>query len=292
MIPTLIWEKFPASKVRQLAKKLESSKSTTRHIKKISSDPQAAQINLLRHQRTGIPPNKAKRKQSKQNKFRNKYSFKEENHHQAPYKQKELDKKKFNPKQILQSSDRCHKCGDSKHIEGFQCSARRYQCRHYNKFGHFSSLCYRKQESYKKKPRSPKAYQLTRSRLSTPESSISSDSSDSSFSEEEPFCLQMTIQDKQVNTSVPVPKHLFTNLEFKVKPHKRKTKFLQARVDTCADVNLMPVSIYKKLFKDEDCTQIIPNNLQLGTYTSKKVKVIGSYNLYIIHPDTRCLEEI
>ena len=71
----------------------------------------------------------------------------------------------------------------------------------------------------------------------------------------------------------------------------RKTKFLRARVDTCADVNLMPVSIYKKLFKDEDSTQIAPSNLQLATYTNKKVKIIGSCKLYIIHPDTRCLEE-
>ena len=98
-------EKFPASKVRQLAKKLESSKSTARNIKKMSSDPQAAQIYLLRHQRTEIPPYKAKKKQSKQNKFRTKHSFNEENHHQAPYTQNEFDKKKCNPKQILQSSD-------------------------------------------------------------------------------------------------------------------------------------------------------------------------------------------
>ena len=53
----------------------------------------------------------------------------------------------------------------------------------------------------------------------------------------------------------------------------------------------MPVSIYKKLFKDEDCTQIAASNLQLASYTNKKVKIIGSCNLYIIHPDTKCLEE-
>ena len=45
-------EKFPASKVRQIAKKMESSKSTTKNIKQVASDPQAAQINLMRHQRT------------------------------------------------------------------------------------------------------------------------------------------------------------------------------------------------------------------------------------------------
>ena len=42
-------DKFPTSKVRQLAKKMESSKVTARHIKLMTSDPQAAQINLMRH---------------------------------------------------------------------------------------------------------------------------------------------------------------------------------------------------------------------------------------------------
>ena len=45
-------EIFPASKVRQLAKKLESSKATACHIKQVAGDLQAAQINLLRHQHT------------------------------------------------------------------------------------------------------------------------------------------------------------------------------------------------------------------------------------------------
>ena len=82
-------EKFPASKVRQLAKRLVSSKSTARHIK-MFSDPQATQVNLLRHQRTEIPPNKAKRKQLKNNKFRCKNIGypNEYNHQQAPYKKK------------------------------------------------------------------------------------------------------------------------------------------------------------------------------------------------------------
>ena len=215
-------EKFPASKVRQLAKKLDSSKSIARQIKTVTSEPPAAQINLLRHQRTEIPPSEAQRKQ---NKFRPKPNFKRGNHHQANYQPNEGTKKKFNPKQIHQNPERCHKCGDSKHAEGFQCSARTYQCKHCHKFGHFSSLCYKKQESYKKKTGPPKAYQLTCGRLSTPDSSISSPSSDTSFSEDEPFCLQMKIQEKKPHTSVQVPKHLVTNLEFKVQPHKRKPSF-------------------------------------------------------------------
>ena len=58
-------DQFPASTVRQMAKKLESSQSTARHIKKMSSEPQATQIHLLRHQRTELPISKSQRKQNK-----------------------------------------------------------------------------------------------------------------------------------------------------------------------------------------------------------------------------------
>ena len=43
-------DKFPASKVRKLAKKMESSKAIARHIKQVASDPEAAQINFMRQQ--------------------------------------------------------------------------------------------------------------------------------------------------------------------------------------------------------------------------------------------------
>ena len=58
-------DKFPASKVRQLAKKYESSKSTAKLINHISHDPQAAMVNLMRHQCTELPHNKFQRKQRK-----------------------------------------------------------------------------------------------------------------------------------------------------------------------------------------------------------------------------------
>ena len=54
---------FPASKVRQLAKKMESLKSIARHTKQVASDPQMAQVNLMRHQGTDLPLSKSKWKQ-------------------------------------------------------------------------------------------------------------------------------------------------------------------------------------------------------------------------------------
>ena len=181
--------KFPASKVRQMAKKLESSQATAKHIKQVTNEPHATQINLLRHQRTELPASKAQRRQ---NKFRHKPNFNRENRHQANYKPNEFTRKKFNPTQIHQNSERCHKRGDSQHVEGFRCSARNAQCKHCKKFGHFSHLCYRKQEAYKEGNRLPKAHQLTCNTAFT-----RYDDSDTSFTEEEeePFCLQLKILD-------------------------------------------------------------------------------------------------
>ena len=55
---------FPASKDRQLAKRMENSKETACHIKQVTDDPQAAQINLLRHQHTELTAGKYKKKKS------------------------------------------------------------------------------------------------------------------------------------------------------------------------------------------------------------------------------------
>ena len=60
-------DKFPASRVPQLAKKYESSKATVQHIKQVSGEPQATQINLLCHQRTKLPQHRYKKKRFTQN---------------------------------------------------------------------------------------------------------------------------------------------------------------------------------------------------------------------------------
>ena len=48
-------QKFPASKVRQLAKKMESSKATAKHIRQVAGNLPVAQIQLMQHQHTELP---------------------------------------------------------------------------------------------------------------------------------------------------------------------------------------------------------------------------------------------
>ena len=58
-------QKFPASKVQQLAKKMESSKATAKHIQQVAGDLMAAQIQLMQHQCTQLPArNYPRRKQT------------------------------------------------------------------------------------------------------------------------------------------------------------------------------------------------------------------------------------
>ena len=112
-------DKFPTSRVDQLAKRMESSKATMHHIKQVAGDPQAAQINLLRHQHTGLPAGNYKKKSSVKPKQSNHKQHGSEN-----YQEQTHHNKSFDPKSAHQNKDRCSKCGDTVHIEGFQCPAK------------------------------------------------------------------------------------------------------------------------------------------------------------------------
>ena len=131
---------------------MEASKATAHHIKQVASDLQVVQINLMRHQCTDLLPSKQKKKQSSKSR--------PPSHKWNTNKQQKVPpyKKNFYPKQANTSKDRCSKCGDSRHVEGFRCPAKKYQCKSCHKYGHFISLCFKKQVSFK--PRAPKAYQL------------------------------------------------------------------------------------------------------------------------------------
>ena len=184
-------EKFPASKVRQLAKKLESSKATALHIKQVAGDLQAAQINLLIHQHTELPAGKYKKKRApmKPKQVNHKHQGNEGFHMQAQ------PKKRFDTKGAHSDKSRCSKCGDAAHLEGFQCPAKKYQCKASHKFGHFTSMCYQKKQA-PSKYRKPKAHQL-KAGTGHAQGSTSYDHSDDDSTSDDSFCLQIKIKQKQ-----------------------------------------------------------------------------------------------
>ena len=219
-------EKFPASKVRQLAKKMESSKATACHVKQVADDPQAVQINLMRHQHTETSTGKHKKRKSfvkpKQPSQKN---FVHENSQASSY-----NKKSFDPRNAHKNKDRCSKCGDSTHVEGFQCPVKKFQCKACHKFGHFTSLCYQEKQA-PFKSRRPKAHQLQAGPVYVLERAIC-DHSEGYSSSDDSFCLQFKVQCTQTSLKkIPTPTHLITNLAYRLKPHHTRNQYLRARLD-------------------------------------------------------------
>ena len=120
------------------------------------------------------------------------------------------------------------------------------------------------------------------------------DQSDASYSSsDDSFCLQMQAKYTKENTKMNKPQHLVTNIEYKLKPHRRRTKFLRTKIDTCSNVNLIPISVYKLIFKDKGCTKLEPSNkAAVKTYTTEKIKIVGSCKMFAVHPDTKLLHEV
>ena len=285
-------DKFPASRVCQLAKKYESSKATVRHIKQVFGEPQATQINLLCHQRTELPQHRYKKKRfhAKPRPGNSKPAANDQYHGQPHYKNKGDHKLPISNRMLpSNNSNRCSKCGDTAHHDCFTCPAKKYQCKACHKFGHFTSQCFQRRQHSQHKVRQPKAHQI---HIDNPYYDPDSYPSDISSSEDS-FCLQVRIR-KQLNGKQQIPKltHLITNIAYKLKQHHTRNQYLRARIDTGAKVNLMPVSVYRLIYHDQDLKKLTPCKLKIGTYTMDTIKIIGTTTIYLPHPYSKKLVEM
>ena len=134
-------------------------------------------------------------------------------------------------------------------FQGFLCPAKKFQCKTCNKYRYFTNLCYNKSVSFKY--RTPKVHQLQAEQVYMQENSICSQSEDLASSNES-LCLQVRIQCAQTSSKIPTTSHLITDLSYKLKPHHKRNHYLRARLDTCADVNIMPASVYNLVLHDPE----------------------------------------
>ena len=278
-------DKFPASRVCQLAKKLERLKAMVRHIKQVSGEPQAAQINLLHHQRTELPPHRYKKKKShaKPRQGNSKPLSRNDPHQGQKIKGNHFP----STSNILPppgNHNRCSKCGDTAHWEGLTCPAKKYQCKVCHKFGHFTSQCFQKKQYPQQKYRQPKAHQIQ-----VDESyHYSHDYSSDVGTREDSFCLQVKVNKHNKKTQkLPHTTHLLTSIAYRLKPHHTRNQYLRAWRDTGAKVNLMPVSVYRLIYQDQDLKKLTLCNLKIGTYTADTIRIIGTTTIYLIHPDSK-----
>ena len=265
----------------QLAKKMESFKATARHIKQVAGYPQVAKINLMCDQYTELSNGKYKKK-------RTSAKQKQVHHKNVGQRPPDQNKKSFDPRFANINKDRCSECGDSAHLEGFQCPAKTFQCKACHKFGHYTSLCFQKtqQKQANHKHRKPTVHQLKVGAIHVCDSTEEVDYSDDSF------CLQLKIQCVQAHIKMTQkPACLVTNLAYRLKEHENRNLYLWSRLDTCADVNTMPASVYKLVFRDPNLEKFVPSKLQIGMYTNDTVKIVGTCKLYLVYTDTKKLIE-
>ena len=196
--------------------------------------------------------------------------------------------------QLDAHSDKCNRCGDTVHAKGFQCPARKFQCKICHKFGHFTTVCYQKPQgqhaSSSFQSRKLKAQQLQAGALYTLHDE---DSSDCESETENNFCLQMKIHRTCIShPKVPKPVYLMVNLAYRLQEHHQRNQYLQARLDTCADVNLMPMAVYCLMFRDPGLKKLIPSKMEIETYTTDIVKIIGMCYFYLVHPNSKKLMKV
>ena len=91
---------------------------------------------------------------------------------------------------------------------------------------------------------------------------------------------------------VPRPTHLITNIAYQLKQHHTRNQYLRARIDTGAEVNLMPVSVYKLIYHEQGLRKLTPCRLKIGTYTTDTVKIIETSIIYQIHLASKKLTEL
>ena len=50
--------------------------------------------------------------------------------------------------------------------------------------------------------------------------------------------------------------------------------------------------VYKLVFHDPDLQKLAPSKLVIGTYTTDTMKLVCSCTFYLVHPDTKYLQEV
>ena len=124
------------------------------------------------------------------------------------------------------------------------------------------------QVHHKNSHRNPKAHQIHAGPMYAQDNANHSYSKESSS--DESFYLQLQAQSNHAEgKQIPNPVHPIMNLAYCLKLHHTRNMYLQAQLDTCANVNLMAASIYQLVFKDLEMKKIKPCKMQISTYTAE-----------------------
>ena len=58
-------------------------------------------------------------------------------------------------------------------------------------------------------------------------------------------------------------------------------------IDAAADVNVMPISVYRMVFQNPHLKSLKSTNMTLGAYTNSEIPVLGKCTFYLQHPERK-----
>ena len=92
---------------------------------------------------------------------------------------------------------------------------------------------------------------------------------------------QMQVSSHTVKEIHPEKSLLMAVLAYTTKADTYHSKKLRMCIDTAADVNVIPVSVYRMVFQDPNLESLKSMNMTLGAYTNSEIPVLGKYTLYL-----------
>ena len=274
-ISKIISEESPdvtAATIRQKLKKLEAGRATAKYIKGTNmtgKDPSTEGVNQV-HKQAKQQAKGQKRKGWNKDSHHSqnhpaKKQFKPNPQHGQPraYGNKQQKPKSQQPG----DPSTCKRCGDTRHRQGFNCPATKYQCRKCHKYGHITSKCLTKPQNAT--VNSVEEVNALAAFTQSPDSiqaDIFNDSMDDMY-----ICT--------VNTNKP-KKRVFADLQLATL--SKAPKYLKVRLDTAADISMMSKSVYQQLYDDPQCEQLAPVTTNTVMHDHSTADVLGKVTVNIL----------
>ena len=142
------------------------------------------------------------------------------------------------------------------------------------------------QQYYKVKAK--QAHQIIVPEQSTDQYKSTHESDDDDFMIAFQLCAQpqKNIHTQKATTGY-TQKCLYANIPYRLQPYLKHNKYLCVQLDTCADVNLMPESVYKSVFNDPHTSKLAKNDTDLTVYTRYSVHLTGKCTFFMLSKGTK-----